>query len=180
MRYLSAFAVALAVCVVWASPASAQLPFPLFEKPKAKPKKPPKKDAAKKDAAEAEVSWQIDLRHGGTCYFWLRYLPVSPSAKQHLKAFVGDKHVTTLGGGETDLHAPEEGLPPEFWKWAGRRFWTWARPVDMDPIGVNLPAGRHTLTLRDLARGVRYDALVVTNEPSYHPSDGRLRQARFR
>ena len=51
MRYLSAFAVALAVCVVWASPASAQLPFPLFEKPKAKPKKPPKKDAAKKDAA---------------------------------------------------------------------------------------------------------------------------------
>ena len=136
-------------------------------------------ETAKKDVAEARVSWRINLKHGGKYHFWLRYLPVSPSVNQHLKVFLGDKHVTTLGGGQTGLNVPDEGMPPEFWNWADR-FWTWARPVDVDLIAVDLPAGRHTLTLRNLAGDVRYDALFITDEPSFAPGDGRLRQARYR
>ena len=137
-------------------------------------------DVTAKQADDAGVSWRINLKHDGKYYFWLRYLPLKPLVKQHLEVLLDDRPVTTLGGGETGLHASEGGLPSEFWQWAGRRFWTWAKPVDVDLIGVDLPAGKHTLTIRKLARSVRYDVLFITDEPSFVPGDGRLRQARYR
>jgi hypothetical protein len=68
--------------------------------------------------------------------------------------------------------------------------WTWAWPGSYNLEGVHLPGGRHTLTLEDfsytkhLLQGrspqevvdeVRYDVLLITNEPSFYPQDGRLR-----
>jgi len=56
------------------------------------------------------------------------------------------------------------------------RLWTWAWPGAADLAAVELPAGRHTLTLSNLAPNVRYDALIITDEPAWQPPDGRLRQ----
>ncbi|MFO8080745.1 MAG: hypothetical protein R6V07_10590, partial [Armatimonadota bacterium] len=56
------------------------------------------------------------------------------------------------------------------------RVWTWAWPGNEDLTRVTLPAGTHTLRLEDLAPEVRYDALVITSEPTWRPEDGRLRQ----
>jgi hypothetical protein len=41
---------------------------------------------------------------------------------------------------------------------------------------VTLPAGKVELALDNLAPGVRYDALIISDEPAFVPEDGRLRQ----
>ena len=122
----------------------------------------------------AEVAWPIDLKHGGTYYFWLRYLPKgavgrSAAVKQEIKVCLDGKPVTSVGGGLTCLSIPKDD---DVRPW----FWTWARPVTADLNGVKLPAGRHTLTLQNLNRAIRYDVLFITDEPSFLPKDGRLRQ----
>jgi len=57
------------------------------------------------------------------------------------------------------------------------RLWTWAWPGNYNLEGVELPAGSHTLTLDNLNGEIRYDVLVITDEPSFCPEDGRLRQS---
>ena len=133
--------------------------------------------AAVEELALASASWEIELNHGGAHYFWLRYLPQDRKGrgrekKQHVKVLLDGKPITVLGGGLTDLNVPKNGIRPEFW--------TWARPVNVDLIGVELPADRHTLTLRDLHPSIRYDVLFITDEPSFLPTDGRLRQRAYK
>ena len=41
---------------------------------------------------------------------------------------------------------------------------------------IRLPAGRHEVTVTQFTPEVRYDVLLITNEPSFLPPDGRLRQ----
>ena len=131
-------------------------------------------DATPEEAAAVEVSWDIEIKHAGRYAFWLRFLHKGAASsrgsavEQHVKVFLGERQVTTVGGGLTDLSVPDSGIRPEFW--------TWARPVKTDLVTVDLPAGRHTLTLRDLVRGNRYDVLLITDEPSFRPADGRLHQ----
>ena len=126
------------------------------------------------EATAAKVNWEINVEHSGKHYFWLRYLPGGEASsraaaiQQEVRALLDGKPVTTLGGGETDLSIPENAIRPQFW--------TWARPVTWDLNAVELPAGKHTLSLENLAPGVRYDALFITDEPSFLPQDGRLRQ----
>ena len=57
--------------------------------------------------------------------------------------------------------------------------WTWARPAypSCDLSAVSLPEGRHRLTLRNLTSGVRFNVLYLTDEPSFWPQDGRMRQS---
>ena len=132
---------------------------------------------AKATAAEvagAKVTWEVELKHAGQYYLWLRYLPKGAASArgaavdQSVKVRLDGKHVATVGGGLTDLSVAENGIRPEFW--------TWARPVGTDLIGAKLPAGRHTLTLEGLTKAIRYDVLFITDEPSFAPADGRLRQ----
>ena len=40
--------------------------------------------------------------------------------------------------------------------------------------GVELAAGSHTLTASSLIEAIGYDVVVITNEPSLVPEDGRL------
>jgi hypothetical protein len=42
---------------------------------------------------------------------------------------------------------------------------------------LRLPDGRHTLALKNLTPGVRYDIVYLTDEPSFWPQDGRIRQS---
>ena len=133
----------------------------------------PSKTAAKQ-TAEAEVSWEINVKHGGEFYFWLRYL-VKTATSWRRASFDRKGEVRVDGrvvmrdlAGVADLGAPDSMIRPEFW--------TWVRPVRVSLRAVKLAAGRHTLTLRKLPKGVRYDCLVITDEPSYLPKDGRLNQ----
>ncbi|MFP4190691.1 MAG: hypothetical protein ACLFU6_01340 [Candidatus Hydrogenedentota bacterium] len=41
---------------------------------------------------------------------------------------------------------------------------------------MELPAGEHTLAVENLNEEIRYDVLLITDEPSFQPEDGRLRQ----
>ncbi|NQT15993.1 MAG: hypothetical protein HQ582_24775, partial [Planctomycetes bacterium] len=122
------------------------------------------------------VSWQLDIKHGGKYHFWLRYLPrgaaagdYTPTMRQSIRALLDGKRIATIAGGLTDLSVADSNIRPEFW--------TWARPISAGRLtAIELPAGRHTLTLQNLCRSVRYDVLVITDEPSFQPTDGRLRQ----
>ena len=78
------------------------------------------------------------------------------------------KHLTTLAPGQTDLSVPDGAVRPELW--------TWSRPGETELAGVELPAGQHSLTAGNLTRAIRYDVIFITDEPSFLPSDGRLRQ----
>ena len=126
------------------------------------------------EAAEATVTWRLDVPHEGTYHLWLRYLPRGAASvraaavEQNIGLLVDDKRTASLGGGLTDLSAPDSALRAEFW--------TWRRPVSAGLVGVDLPAGEHELTLTALTPEIRYDVLLVTDEPSFLPSDGRLSQ----
>jgi hypothetical protein len=128
---------------------------------------------------ENRVSWEIEIPEEGTYYFWLRHLHRGPGSwnlttNQNIPVTLNGETVTTIGGGATDLNVPddliEEGHP------LADHLWTWAWPGSYNLEGVHLPEGRHTLSLEDLHREIRYDVLMITNEPSYYPRDGRLRQ----
>jgi hypothetical protein len=123
---------------------------------------------------EHRVKWSLEAPHDGDYYFWLRYLPGGSAGsrgaavRQDIIARLDGDKIATLGGGLTDLSLPDGQVRPEFW--------TWARPVSTDLVAVHLPAGEHELTLEVLTPEVRYDTLLITNEPSFLPPDGRLRQ----
>ncbi len=131
------------------------------------------------DSEANRVSWEIDLPHAGRYCFWLRYLhrgsgDRGDEVRQSVRAMIDGRQVTTLGGGSTDLHVPDRLIAQE--SRLAERLWTWAWPGDVNLQSVELPAGRHTLTLDNLAPNIRYDALVLTDEPTWQPPDGRLRQ----
>ncbi len=127
-------------------------------------------DAAK----QATVAWQIDVPRESDYYAWLRYLPRgmassrSAAVEQNLTVSVDGNAVGTVGGGLTDLSVTDSYVRPEFW--------TWARPVATDLTAIKLPAGTHTLTLSNITPDIRYDTLLVTDEPAFLPPDGRVRQ----
>ncbi|MDZ7620051.1 MAG: hypothetical protein U1E05_23870, partial [Patescibacteria group bacterium] len=131
------------------------------------------------DVAANRVSWQIDVPHDGRYYFWLRYLhrgsgDRGDGVQQAVRATLDGRRVAILGGGLTDLHVPDKLIAPG--SRLAERLWTWAWPGVVNLESVELPAGRHTLTLTNLGPNVRYDALVITDEPTWQPPDGRLRQ----
>jgi len=130
--------------------------------------------AAEAEVAAVSASWEVNIEHAGKHYFWLRYLPKGNASdrdaavRQNITVLLDGTKITTLAGGMTDLSTPDSNIRPEFW--------TWARPIDFDLIGVELPVGKHTLTLKELTKAIRYDVLLITDEPAFKPKDGRLRQ----
>ncbi len=107
------------------------------------------------DAEANRVSWQIDVPRAGQYYFWLRYLHRGSggrgdAVRQHVRAAIDGRRVTTLGGGSTDLHVPDRLIAPE--SRLAERLWTWAWPGAADLEAVELPEGRHTLTLSNLPK----------------------------
>jgi len=124
--------------------------------------------------AQVQAEWSIDIKHAGPHYFWLRFLPKgaassrSAAVKQSVRVELNGQALTTLAPGDTDLSAPDSTVRPEFW--------TWSRPGRTELSGVEIPAGQHTLTVKNLTKTIRYDVLLITDEPSFVPADGRLRQ----
>ncbi len=121
-----------------------------------------------------QVEWELDVLQEGTYYFWLRYLVRGVGSRgnqirQDIEVYLDGERLGTLAGSLTDLNVPDE-LIAENHPMAGR-VWTWARP---DLRGLHLPFGRHTLRLLNLHPDVRYDTLVITDEPAYRPDDGRM------
>ena len=129
---------------------------------------------SKPDAKRATASWRVRVERPAKFYFWLRYLPRgagsvrAAAVKQAVRVTLDGKAVATLAPGKTDLSCGESAIRPEFW--------TWARPVSADLYGVDIAPGQHTLTAGSLTAGVRYDSIYITDEPSFQPPDGRLRQ----
>jgi len=126
-----------------------------------------------------QVAWEIEVPHTGNYYLWLRYLHRGTGHRgnetsQEIRATLNGAPLTTLGGGQTDLHVPdshiEEGHP------LAPRLWTWAWPGEHNLEAVELPEGRHTLALDTLNGEIRYDVLLITDEPAFRPEDGRIRQ----
>ncbi len=131
------------------------------------------------DPESNAVSWEIEVPRDDDYYFWLRYLHRGSGgrgdeARQHVRALLDGEHITTLGGGLTDLHVPDALIAEDHPLMD--QLWTWAWPGNADLNNVPLPAGTHTLRLEDLTADIRYDALVITSEPAWRPEDGRLRQ----
>ncbi|MFW6170282.1 MAG: hypothetical protein ACODAD_07320 [Planctomycetota bacterium] len=125
------------------------------------------------------VAWAVEVPHDGTYYFWLRYLHRGSGNRgdetyQKIRVSLNGDSVTTLGGGRTDLHVPDELIAPDHP--LAPRLWTWAWPGQYNLQGVELPAGQHALSLDNLNEEIRYDTLLITDEPSFRPEDGRLRQ----
>ena len=124
------------------------------------------------------VAWEIDVPEAGNYYYWLRYLPRNDGVRQEVRAYLNGDLVTVLGArgtgraGDTDFHLPdemiEEGQP------LADRAWTWMNQGRSENIeAIHLPEGRHTLTLDNLRGEIRYDILLLTNEPSFTIPDGR-------
>ncbi len=124
------------------------------------------------------VSWTVEIPRPGVYYLWLRYLHRGSGRRgdevsHDVRVLLNGEKLTTLGG-RTDLHVPdtliEEDHP------LAPRLWTWAWPGEYNLEGVELSQGRHTLELENLHEEIRYDVLFITDEPSFQPEDGRLRQ----
>jgi fibronectin type 3 domain-containing protein len=131
------------------------------------------------DPASNRVTWRVDIPREGDYYLWLRHLRRGSGSRgddvtQEVRVRADGRRVATLGGGSTDLNvpdrliAPDQPLAPTLWTWA------WPGAADLEP--ARLPAGTIELELDNLAPNVRYDVLLVTDEPSFLPQDGRLRQ----
>lgn len=133
-----------------------------------------------RDPAASALSWTVEIPRSGEYYLWLRYLHRGSGdrggeVQQALRVRVDDQAVCTdLGGGLTDLSIPDRFLAPG--NPLAPRLWTWARPGGVDLQRTVLPAGRHRLVLDRLTAEIRYDALAITDDPAWVPSDGRLRQ----
>lgn len=131
------------------------------------------------DPANNRVTWRVDIPRQGHYHFWLRHLRRGSGGRgddvsQNVRVRIDGRHVTTLGGGGTDLNIPDR-LIAETHPMASH-LWTWAWPGGANLEPVALPAGPVELTLDSFPEGIRYDVLVITDEPSYVPQDGRLRQ----
>ncbi len=128
------------------------------------------------------VEWEVDIPRDGKYFFWLRYLHRGTGNRggevsQDIPVLLGGKPLTILAPGLTDLNIPDEllekghPLAEDLWTWA------WPGPIPtVNPVPVELPAGRHTIVLKGLHESVRYDVLILSDEPGYRPDDGRLRQ----
>ena len=131
------------------------------------------------DPENNAVTWQIEVPREDDYSLWLRYLHRGSGGRgdkvsQNRRVFIGERQSRTLGGGLTDLHIPDALIAADHP--LATQVWTWAWPGLGNLERVRLPAGTHTLRIDTLAPGVRYDALVLTTEPSWVPEDGRLRQ----
>lgn len=131
------------------------------------------------DPATNRATWQVQIPHQGTYYLWLRHLlrgkgGRGQSVRQNVQVRANGRHVATLGGGRPDLNVPDrliaEGNP------LAAQLWTWVWPGEADLDRVELPAGEVEIELSNLAPDIRYDVLVITDEPAFVPRDGRLRQ----
>lgn len=132
------------------------------------------------DPNRNRVQWEIEVPETGVYYFWLRFLQIGDGSRgdtvsQRVDVRLNDESLTTLGGGATDFHASDDLIEPDHP--LADRVWTWDRPGRTNLEAVTLPAGQHTLTMENLNNEIRYDVLLITNEPAFQPSDGRLRQA---
>ena len=125
------------------------------------------------------VTWRVRIPRQGDYYLWLRHLlrgkgGRGPDVHQSVRVRANGEVVATLGGGRTDLNVRDsllaEGHP------MASQVWTWAWPGTADLERTRLPAGNVEVVLDQLAPGVRYDVLLITDEPSFYPRDGRVRQ----
>ncbi|MFP4172899.1 MAG: hypothetical protein ACLFV4_08310, partial [Candidatus Hydrogenedentota bacterium] len=125
------------------------------------------------------VEWDIEIPHAGEYYFWLRHLQRGSGGRgdnvwEDVRVSLNGESLTTVGGGSTDLHVPDDLIEEDHP--LAPRVWTWVWPGNDNLEGVELPAGKHTLAVENLNEEIRYDVLVITDEPSFQPEDGRLRQ----
>ena len=131
------------------------------------------------DVENNAAQWQIEVPRDDEYYLWLRYLHRGSGARGsevrlEPRVLVDGEQVATLVNGLTDLHVPDALIVEDHP--LADQVWTWAWPGDEDLTRVALPGGTHTLRLENFTPGVRYDALVITSEPTWRPEDGRLRQ----
>ncbi|MFO7774390.1 MAG: fibronectin type III domain-containing protein, partial [Candidatus Hydrogenedentota bacterium] len=125
------------------------------------------------------VEWDIEVPHAGEYYFWLRHLQRGSGGRgdnvwENVQVSLNGESLTTVGGGSTDLHVPDDLIEEDHP--LAPRLWTWVWPGNYNLEGVELPAGKHTLAVENLNEEIRYDVLLITDEPSFQPEDGRLRQ----
>ena len=120
-------------------------------------------------------TWTVEVKRAGKFYFWLRSLPRgtpggdnTPEMRERIRVSLDGRLLGRIGRGQTDIACTDKMIRPEWW--------TWAPPVyDGRRLGFPLPPGRHVLTLEDFSGDVRYDVLLITDEPSFVPKDGRLK-----
>ena len=129
--------------------------------------------------ADNSVAWRVQIPHAGDYYLWLRHLlrgegGRGPDVRQSVRVHANGEPVATLGGGRTDLNIRDSLIAKDHPMAA--RVWTWAWPGAADLQRTKLPAGDVEIVLDRLAPGVRYDVLLITDEPSFYPRDGRIRQ----
>jgi len=125
------------------------------------------------------VTWRVQIPRKGDYYLWLRHLlrgkgGRGPDVRQSVRVRANGQVVATLGGGLTDLNVRDSLLAKDHPM--APQVWTWAWPGAADLARTRLPAGDVEIVLDQLAPNVRYDVLLITDEPSFCPRDGRLRQ----
>ncbi|MFA9480115.1 fibronectin type III domain-containing protein [Phycisphaerales bacterium AB-hyl4] len=122
------------------------------------------------------ATWQIDVPNDGDYYLWLRYLQRGDGergegAQQRIHVLLNGDRITTLVD-QADVDVADEMLSPG--EPLAEQAWTWAWPGESNLVSLELPAGEHTLSLENLHEEVRYDVLLLTNEPAFRPLDGRI------
>jgi len=131
------------------------------------------------DPANNRAAWRVEIPRAGDYYLWLRHLrrgtgQRGDDVQQEVRVRANGQRVAVLGGGLTDLNATDRLIAKDHP--LAPSLWTWAWPGEADLQRTRLPAGSVELVLDNLAPNVRYDALLLTDEPSFVPGDGRLRQ----
>jgi hypothetical protein len=147
------------------------------------------------DGKGNRVEWDIEIPHEGDYFLWLRYLPGGDGKRgdlpeHNIHVLLDGEPLMRLGAGLRSDGSPliDSGIGPDLvvddnlieqGHPLAPHVWTWARPASVlyadNPESVRLPAGRHTLSLTGLSESTRYDVMLVTDEPSFRPPDGRLR-----
>jgi len=135
----------------------------------------PARDGCVPTVEGSSAEWQIDITHPGRFTFWLRFLArgqpagdYTPEMKVSVPMRLDGQPLGRVSGGRTDLAITDKGIRPEWW--------TWGPPLNSGRLqAYDLPAGKHTLKLEGFPGELRCDVLVITDEPSWTPEDGRLR-----
>jgi hypothetical protein len=108
------------------------------------------------------ATFTVYLPSAGLYTIWARVLAPSGAA---------DSFYISVDGGAEDIFDAAEGKWSSSWQWSQVNGRNGGAPLTLNPRTFNLSRGTHKIVFRAREQNAGLDRLIVTNDPSFTPSD---------